>query len=361
MNNQIKIITEDSIMQKGKTITAGSKILKGFKSPFDATVIEKLIKTGINIEKTVPIDEFGIDNLFSDSEEPLAAIKEATADKSACVLCNDIFGKIKRQAAGNSLFYLQPTYGTVSRYGLIPTASSMDQIGIACTDFLNGFETLKIIAGKDERDGAMLPDKHYRYEDHPAEIKITFPENVWDKNDEYIISSLSSNFEIKKTNLKYFEIYPQVLYILSSAEICNNTNRYDGVKFGYRNENSKNLNDLYLNTRSEGFTLNTKLAVIMGANVLIKDNYEPYYEKAMKIRRLIKEAVNFDGYDVIALPAKNDKPKYEQSALYALTALAGLPSLTIPFGGSGIQFITAPKCENKLKKIAATLHTSLHA
>jgi aspartyl-tRNA(Asn)/glutamyl-tRNA(Gln) amidotransferase subunit A len=350
--NNIKIFVEDSIMQKDKPVTAGSKILGDFKSPFDATVVERLNVAGLKIEKTLAMDEFGIDSLFTDDDGILPAVSEAAADEKVCVLCNDTFGKVRRQAALNGVSYIRPTYGTVSRYGLIPQASSMDQIGIACTDPRKGFEILEIIAGKDEKDGAMWLDgsfDEFSRGGGPADkIKVAIPDNAWNKNDASVTFGLEHAFDLCHINLDYFEVYHQLLYILSSAEICNNTNRYDGIKFGHRSENSRNLKELYFNTRSEGFTMNTKLAIIMGAGVLSKDNYARFYEKAMKIRRLIKESLTFDGYDIIALPIKNDKSKYEQSALFALTALAGLPSLTIPCGNSGVQFIANARREDVL-------------
>lgn len=371
MNSQIKVFIEDSIMQKNEPATAGSKVLAGFQSPFDAAVVEKLDGAGVKIEKRLMMDEFGIDDLFSDDDVTLAAIREAAADKDVCVLCSDIFGKVRRQAALHGLSYIRPTYGTVSRYGLIPAAASMDQIGIVCSDAGKGFEILAAIAGIDERDGAMAGCFHVSHNKSmadrshvpdnkamPKTLKVAIPENVWGEADAGISGDLGKIFDLVPITLDYFDAYHQVLCILSMAEISNNTNRYDGIKFGYRSPDSKSLNELYLNTRSEGFTLNTKLAIIIGAYVLAHDNYLDYYEKAMKIRRLVKESVTFDAYDVIALPVQmKGKPKYEQSALYALTALAGLPSLTVPFGDAGIQFVAGTMGEDILAGIMTHMYS----
>jgi aspartyl-tRNA(Asn)/glutamyl-tRNA(Gln) amidotransferase subunit A len=155
-------------------------------------------------------------------------------------------------------------------------------------------------------------------------------------------------FEIKHTELKHFDLYKQVMYIVSCAEICNNTNRYDGIKFGYRTRNYTGVGDLYINTRSEALGLPAKLAIIMGALVLSQDYYVPYYEKAMKIRRLIKESIVFTGAELIALPVWGDQASCDQPGLYALTALTGLPSITIPFEGGGIQLIADQKREDIL-------------
>lgn len=342
---------EDSIMRKGKPATAGSQILEGFVSPFDAAVVEKLDKAGIPIIGTTAMDEFGI--IATDSELLVGAVKAVSSGSAAYVLCNDIFGKYRQQAPLNGLCYIHPTHGTVSRYGLIHAVSSMDQIGIMCNDPADGFQLLSVIAGNDKRDGAMFPEESYSYSPFngpDGKIRIAIPDNVWNGNEygEKIIPCLENKFETKHIELKYFEVYKQVLYILSCAELCNNISRYDGIKFGYRSPQYTDINDLYLNTRSEGFGRGTKLAAIMGAVVLSQDNYEPYYEKAMKIRRLIKDAVDFGDYDVIALPAQCNGTPYEQSSLYALTVLAGLPTLSVPLGNTGIQLVAGIKNENVL-------------
>lgn len=354
MGDQIKVFVEDSIMQKDEPVTAGSKILAGFRSPIQATVVKKLEEAGMQIEKRLAMDEFGIDDFFSEDDQILASVREAAADKDVCVLCNDIFGKVRRQAALNGISFIKPTYGTVSRYGLVAAAASMDQIGIACADPKKGFAVLAKIMGEDGSDGAMLGNRAAGKQEKCScdTIRVAVPDHVWGKDKVDVKRQLEKFFDLCDITLDYFDVYHQVLYILSSAEICNNLNRYDGVKFGYRSANCKNLQDLYFNTRSEGFTLNTKLAIIMGANVLSQENYAPYYEKAMKIRRLIKESIKFASYDVIALPVRmKGKSKYEQSALYALTALAGFPSITVPFGDSGIQFIADTQNEAIFKKI----------
>ena len=362
--NETTVYIEDNIMQKDTPITAGSKILSGFKSPFNATVVEKLNKAGIKVEKSVAMDEFGLDDYFSDDEKTLAAVNEVVADKNVCVLCNDVFGKIRRQAALNGLCYIKPTYGTVSRYGLIPTVASMDQIGVLCANVEKGFEVLEMIREVEDNHPSKegnelsngLGDRHCECNEAIQTIRIGLPTNVWNKANTNIIAKLSESFTTNDITLDNFNTYHQLLYILSSAEFSNDTNRYDGIKFGYRNPDSKNLNDLYFNTRSEGFTLNTKLNIIMGASVLSQENYQSQYEKAMKIRRLIKESLKFDTYDVIALPIElKNQSKYEQSALYALTSLTGLPSITIPYGDNGVQFIVNTGREDVLETIATQM------
>jgi Asp-tRNA(Asn)/Glu-tRNA(Gln) amidotransferase A subunit family amidase len=270
------IYIDDSIMRGGEPATAGSRILEGFKAPFDAEVITRL---GGELTGVI-LGEFGLEPPQDDLPTPL--------------LCNDIFGHIRKQAAKRGLCYIRPKYGTVSRYGLIPAACSMDQIGVLCESPDEGFALLARIAGHDPKDGAMLPQKSYVYS-KPESFK-----------------------GIRKAeNLPYSDVYAQVLHILAYAEISNNISRYDGIKFGKRAAGFKGLNDLYLKTRTEYFGGETKLALVMGAWALSSGQYAGIYEKAMKIRRLIKESLNFEGYDALEVEPGNP-----------LAVLAGLPSLT---------------------------------
>ncbi len=266
---------DDSILQAGKPASAGSKMLENFIAPFDAEVVSRLAESA----EPVKLGEFGL--------EPPGTLPDGT------LLCNDVFGHVRVQAAKQGLCYIRPTYSTVSRYGLIPTACSMDQIGIVCKTPSEGFSLLAKIAGHDEKDGAMFPEKSYSYV----------------KPDKKPVLSEEAP--------PYADLCEPVLRILAYAEISGNISRYDGVKFGYRTKDYKNLEELYTKTRTEALGIETKLAAVMGCLVLSQDHYTALYEKAMKIRRLIRESLRFDLYDVLVLPPESHLP-----------VLAGLPSLT---------------------------------
>ena len=264
-------------------------------------------------------------------------------------LCNDVFGMYRRQAADNGLCYIHPTYGTVSRYGLIPLASSMDQIGVLCKNMADGFSLLSVMAGHDPNDGAMFPEKNYHYQRAEKDMILCVPsamDNLTDERTRNAIRDFAKRFAVIDDSLEYFDVYQQTMTILSCAEISNNISRYDGVKFGYRSPNSSNLESLYTKTRTEAFGLETKLAAIMGAMVLSHEHYMAYYEKAMKIRRLIKQSLRFDKYDVIALPIGG----HGVTALPVTTLplLAGLPSVSFSYQGCGIQLTANVKNENAL-------------
>ena len=357
------IAVEESIMIKGMPATASSKMLENFVSPFDATIISKLKAAGISITHRTNGDELGIDNVMDSPETPdiiPEAIDMVINGTCRTVLCNDFSGKMRRMASLSGLYYIHPTYGTVSRFGLIASVSSMDQIGILCKDPEDGRYILSIIAGHDASDGTSYYEESYDYNYEPSEatakIKVGIPTNVLAWIDEPCRNAVLSfaqdnNFEICEFELKYFEALAPVQYILSCAEISNNTNRFDGIKYGYRTTNYSNLNDLYLNSRTEAFGLNAKLAAIMGSMVLSQNHYEPTYNKAMQVRRLLAESLDYSKYDLILLPASAtplyaDRNPYEESALYALPTLCGLPSIAVPVAdGLGVTLTASVKNE----------------
>ena len=383
---------EDTIMRKGWPAKAGSKILDAFVSPFDATVVARLLDHGIGIVGRARMNEFGLPPLVSreagdrcdvagatDAADAVDAVDAGAADAVDAVdaagaadavgavvadavgavaagaasfaLCNDIFGIYRRRAAEAGLCYLHPTYGTVSRYGLIPLACSMDQIGIVCKQPADGFHILSVVAGNDPKDGAMFPETKYAYAKTGKTIRVGVPAAVVNRADEGTRASIRrfvSEHASTDIELKFFDIHKQVMYILACAEASSNLMRYDGVKFGHRSAQYRDLNELYVNTRTEALGVEAKLASIMGFMVLSQGNYGMYYEKAMKLRRLIKESLRFDEYDVIALPATLGGGPYEDLSLYALAPLAGLPSVSFSFEGHGMQLVAGVKNENAL-------------
>jgi len=331
----MKVFLEDCIMQEGIEATAGSKMLRGFESPFNATVVERLLEKGHTIAGRVAMDEFGIVPVTG-SNIADEAIKVAT--DGACVLCNDALGKYRRIVAAGMTedsCYIHPTYGTVSRHGLIPTVSSMDQIGVLCKDVEEGFALLDHIAGHDPKDGAMFPDDTGFIANSSAPVPKTIRVGI---PGSFMGNMSFGRFRAIPMQLVHSDVYQQVMYILTCAEISNNISRYDGIKFGHRAEEFKGVNELYVKSRMEGFGLDTKMVAIMGAMVLSQDFYTPYYEKAMKIRRLIKESLLFDTYDIILL----------HPGMEPIAPLAGLPSVSFSSGGQGIQLIANVGQENLL-------------
>ena len=387
----MRAVIEASIMRKDSQCAAGSKIMEGFISPFDATVVSRLEEANIEIVGIAKMDEFGITGLFADKLEhcsgAVSAVEKGIAD---IALCNDFTGYVGQQAAERGLYYIHPTYGTVSRFGLIPAASSMDQIGIVCKQPDRGFKVLAQIAGSDPKDGAMYESmlksvdvdtsnkdgdvSQSLFNGKPLRMAIPGNINAIYKH-EADLASLFPNAETINFELAYFDAYKQIMQILCSAEISSNISRYDGISFGYRAQGFANLQELYTKSRTEALGKYAKLAAILGAMVLSKENYLRYYDKAMRIRRIVKESLDFSKYDSIVLPAtvngmhmgtkhgsntdivnaestitsKTQEAEASSATtdtlsawnlgLYALPRLCGLPAMTIPTNTGGITLV----------------------
>ena len=364
---------EDTIMHKGRPVAAGSKILGNFISPLDATVVTKLESAGITILGKTKMEEFNAAGLFADSRFSSGAVSAVAGGLAAFALCNDYTGAIRRRAAEHGLYYIHPTYGSVSRYGLVHAVSSMDQIGVVCKTPEEGYQILEIIAGYDPKDGAMLARSSEDFTlgiggasgGKDVRLRIGLPTNVFDaalsddqatgadgqrQKSATAIGLVGQNLEsvdFVQCELKYFEVCARVMQILCFAELSANITRYDGVKFGYRADGYGDLQELYKKTRTEAFGMDAKLAAIAGAMALSKENYTRYYDKAMRIRRLIKESLEFDKYDVLMIPATGIRPGVDL-ALGAIPQLCGLPALAMPFGSIGFTLIAAAGHESVL-------------
>ncbi|MCL2391159.1 MAG: amidase family protein [Oscillospiraceae bacterium] len=343
-------VLEDSIMKKGSPVTAGSRMLADFISPIDATAVTKLESAGVTILGKMRMDEFGVGGLFPSLEtSSCSGAAAAVADGvAAFALCNDYTGAVSLEAAALGLYYIQPTYGTVSRYGLVPAVASMDQIGIICKSLVEGFRALSIISGFDDKDGVMqaeqrLDNDNAQPMEHPEhKLRIALPKNVFSDNFDSISSHLLERLgdvEIVDIELKYSELYAPVMQILCCAEFSNNISRYDGIKFGYRTKEYTSLQELYTKSRTEAFGLEVKLAALMGALVLSQENYTRLYDKAMRIRRLMRDALQFDQCDIIAAPFP------------CLSRLCGLPAVTMPCGGNALTLMVAPGREDVLNTV----------
>ncbi len=334
----MKFMLQNSIMVAGEICSGSTEILSNFRSPISATAYEKCIAAGYEFAGFVNGLSLGIDSLFDCDDETDEAITAVLDGKCDCVLYNDVFGKISRQASKNGLYFISPAYGTVSRYGLMPAVSSADAIGVICKDIAVGTEVLTAISGHDAKDGTSLFAESYDYSS-VAPVKLAK------------CACLAADVAAETVEIKYLDVAAEVYYILASAEICNNTNRFDGVKYGKRAEDANGINEIYLKTRTAGFEKNLQLASIVGCMVLSKDYYETYYNKAMQLRRVIRDYYYslLDGVDAIALPTEKEGDKFAQSALYALAKLCGLAVVSLNVKGTPAQFIC------KTEKLGAVL------
>ena len=326
----MKFMMQSCIMVADKFCDGGSKILENFVSPLSATAYEKCVAAGMEFAGLVNPSEFGTDSLFaesSDSDEAISAVLEGKCD---VVLCNDVYGKIVRAAAMNGLVFVQGAYGTISRFGLMQTVSSMDRVGVLCKRAEDGVKVLSIISGKDVNDGSMFEDASYEYG---------------------FAAEKPTAIDFKDADMKYFDVLPAVFYTLATAELCNNTNRYDGVKFGYRADNINGINDLYLKSRTEGLGKDIQIASMVGCMVLAKENYEKWYYKAMQIRRMVRDYYTemLTKADVLVLPAAcSCGDKFKQVAFYALAPLCGFASVAAKIDGKPVQLVCKRGNENAM-------------
>ena len=313
----MKFMMQDNIMVKGLPCTAGSRMLEGFAAPFSATVYEKCVAAGLEFAGHVVGDELGIARLFdhSQKEETDPAVTAILERRCDAVLCNDIFGKLRRQGPQNGLTYVHPAYGTVSRYGLVATVSSMDQIGVLCRTVEDAAAVLNVISGHDPRDGTtLLPNAGPLQETTVAG------------------SEFCSNMH---PSLPF-----SVFYILAAAEICNNTTRFDGVKFGYHAE-AKGLEEVYVRSRSEGMGRDLQLASLVGCMVLSKTHYNGLYDKAMRVRCMLKDSYN-------ALLDENNMDALGALGFFAIPALCGLAAISMPGKNVGAQLVCRHGQENAM-------------
>ena len=334
-----KIAVDENIFIKDEICTAGSKMLYNFKSPYSATVVDKIKNAGMTISCKSKTGEFGSE---TKGETAAYMVKIGSADAALGI---DVDGGAYRTAIENDIVYIKPTYGTVSRFGVVANVSSVDQIGVYADNFDDGFTVLSLIAGHDKNDGTCYPTEKYNYSVDGIDVK-----------------SLKS-VKFDDIDFKYSDCLAQVYLIISSAEFSNNISRFDGIKYGYRTGNYRNLNELTASSRSESFTSETKLKSLMGTYVLSEKQFDKYYYKATQIRRLIKQELDkiFKQADFVMLPVytslvNSPQEYYNKLKFAALANLTGCPSITVPVSNQcGVQIIAKEFDENKLFAIGKSL------
>ena len=378
MNENGNIAIDDTILVKDVPATAGSRILEGFKPLFSAEAVTRLEDKGYALTGKTRVGEFGLDlagefSYGAETEDQIfgAAASLVKAGDVKAALGVDMNGSCRRAAALSGVEFLKPTYGTVSRYGIISCAASGEQVGVYAQDTDTIAEIMGVIAGHDDKDGTSLPEKAYEYHTDLdiAGKQIAVICSASDKTDEEIKGRVSAFAEkmkdcgvgVTEISGDFLEAANTAWQILMSAEVCNNVSRYDGVKFGYRSETYKNIDELYMNTRTEGFNFLTKANIFYGSDVLSKDRYQDCYDKSLRIRRVIMDRLNeiFEKYDAILMPVSNAASyqtydikdafgKVFEESIYTTPAnLTGMPSLV----GNGVQLIGKHFSESLLLSI----------
>ncbi len=372
------IAVDDTILVKDVVTTAGSKILDGFKPLFSAEAVTRLEEKGYIVSGKTNVGEFGLDlvgefSYYAPKEDKLegsAASLVASGDVVAA-LGVDMNGATRRAAALSGVDFLKPTYGTVSRYGVISCAASGEQVGVYAKSAEKVAEIMDVIAGHDDKDGTSLRNDSYDYSITDVKgKKVAINKYLLDKADDetkakvlaFADSLRANGVEVTEITCDMVEIANTAWQILMCAETCNNVSRYDGVKFGHRAKEYKNIDELYVNTRTEGFNFLTKAVILYGSDVLSKNRYKDCFDKSLRVRRVVAEGLQkaFEEFDAILTPACS-KAEYEaydikdafgkvfaESVFTAVPNLIGIPALVT----NGVQLMGNHFTESTLLSLA---------
>lgn len=371
----IPVGIKDNIVTKGLTTTAASKILENFNPIYDATVVEKLAEAGmINVGK-LNLDEFAMGsssetsafkqtkNAWDQTKVPGGSsggpAVAVAAGEIPVALGSDTGGSVRQPATFNGVVGTKPTYGRVSRYGLIAFSSSLDEIGPITRTVKDNALVLGAIAGHDSHDlttsSKEVPDFTAGIEDGVKGLRIAVPK-------EYFAAGVAAGVKdsikhalaemeklgaiVDEVSLPYSKYGVPIYYVQACAEASSNLQRYDGIRYGFRAKDVKNLEDVYVRTRTEGFGPEVKRRIMLGTYVLAAGSYDKFFKKAAQVRTLVCRdfARVFEDHDVIMAPttstpafsfgAKVDDPvaMYMNDALTIPSNLAGLPGMSVPAG-----------------------------
>ena len=395
------ISIKDAISVKGERLTCGSKMLEEFVSPYDATVVRRLLDADAVLIGKTNMDEFAMgssteNSAFGRVKHPLdnsrvpggssgGSAVAVKAGMSTASLGSDTGGSIRQPAALTGVVGVKPTYGRVSRYGLVAFASSFDQIGPFAVTVKDAARVLTVIAGHDELDSTSatvpVPDFTSSLTGDVAKLRIGIPKEYFGKeiNEEVRraiekkLDSLRSNGAIvEEVSLPHSNLTVAAYYTLATAEASSNLARYDGARYGYRSKRSGDLTDMYTQSRSEGFGAEVKRRIMLGTYVLSAGYYDAYYRKGQKIRRLIKEDFDkvFQRVDCLITPTspttafrageKMDDPlqMYLSDVFTTSANLAGIPGMSVPCGQDssglpiGLQVLGKPFDESTMLRVA---------
>ncbi len=399
----IRLAVKDNIAVREMPLTCASHILEDFIAPYEATAVERLRAEGVRIVGKTNMDEFAMGSssefsIFGAVHNPVAircvcgaasggSAPAVAADMAESALGSDTGGSVRQPAAFCGVMGMKPTYGRVSRYGLVAFASSLDQIGIFSRDIRTNARVLEIIAGQDSRDATSQPGSIPEYANHldadPDRQIIGIPAEYYAQGlDPDIAVRLQelrarlqeSGFRTREVSLPQTPHAVAMYYIIASAEASSNLARYDGVRYGSRSRSAE-LEEMYVETRGEGFGPEVKRRIMLGTYVLSAGYYDAYYGRAQKVRRLLSDdfARVFQEVDLLLTPttpttafplgSKLDDPlaMYLNDIYTTSVNLAGLPALSIPVGVDrlglpiGCQLIAAPFREETIYQVGTII------
>ena len=400
----VPVAIKDNMCTEGLLTTCSSKILENFKPTFTAEAVKNLEKAGAVIIGKTNMDEFAMGSTtetsyYGETKNPWnlehvpggssgGSCAAVAAEECAYALGSDTGGSIRQPSSFCGVVGIKPTYGTVSRYGLIAYGSSLDQIGPVAKDVTDCATILETIASYDPKDSTSIKRESYDFTSALVEdvkgLKIGIPNDYFGDGldaevKEQILDAVKVLEEkgaiVERFDLSLVQYAIPAYYVIASAEASSNLSRFDGVKYGYRTEEYEGLHNMYKKTRSEGFGPEVKRRIMLGSFVLSSGYYDAYYLKALRTKALIKEAFDkaFAKYDVIIAPAApttapelgkslSDPIKMYLGDIYTIAVnLAGLPGISIPVGTDakglpiGMQIIGNCFEENTIIRAAYTL------
>ena len=393
----VPVAIKDNMCIAGVETTCSSKILENFKPTFTATAVQNLIDAGAVILGKTNMDEFAMGSTtetsyFGETKNPWntehvpggssgGSCAAVAAEEVPYALGSDTGGSIRQPSSYCGVTGIKPTYGTVSRYGLIAYGSSLDQIGPIAKDVRDCAAVLETIASYDKKDSTSIARESYNFTaaltGEVKGLRVGLPKDYFgDGLDPEVKAGIFEAAETLKSmgaiveefDLGLVEYAIPAYYVIACAEASSNLERFDGVKYGYRTESYEGLHNMYKKTRSEGFGAEVKRRIMLGSFVLSSGYYDAYYLKALRTKALIKQEFDkaFAKYDVILAPAApTTAPKLGESLsdpiqmylsdIYTVSInLAGLPGLTVPCGLDskglpiGVQFIGDTFKENNI-------------
>ena len=401
----VPIIIKDNILYKGHKASASSAFLKDHEAIYTATALSKLLDEGVIVIGRANMDEFAMgsscENSFYgrtlnayDDDRIAGGSSGGSAVAVALDLCafalgTDTGGSIRQPASYNGVVGMKSTYGAVSRYGAIAYASSLDQIGPITKDIDDNILALSIMMGSDRLhdatsiDAKPLDPKQIEKIDAKklrvaviSELEETIKNSGNSQKFQEILEKLEKNgVKVEKISIPHYKYSLPTYYILAPAEATSNLGRFDGVKYTTRSEGVKDIHDLYVKSRSEGFGSEVKRRIMLGNFVLSSGYFDAYYQKARKVQRLIKNEFNsaFEKTDIILLPTtfseaflsgeKNGDPvaMYSEDLFTISANLTGLPCLNLPYAKGehnlplGIEILSGNCCEDKIYAFAKLL------
>ena len=404
----IPIGIKDNMCTKGVKTTCSSRMLENFVAPYDATVIENLNNENIIDLGKLNMDEFAMGgsteySYFKKTRNPwnLNKVPGGSSGGSAAAVAagmvpwalgSDTGGSIRQPASFCGVVGLKPTYGLVSRYGLVAFASSLDQIGPITKDVYDSAMLLNLIAGHDEKDTTSIDREKVDYtkclKNDVKGLKIGVPKEFFGEGinkevkealEQAMETYKELGVEIEEFSLDIAEYSLATYYIIACAEASSNLGRFDGIRYGYRAKEYKNLRELYKKSRSEGFGAEVKRRIILGTYVLSSGYYDAYYKKAQQVRTLVMKQFEeaFEKYDVILTPtsptvafdigSKTNNPleMYLTDICTVSVNIAGLPGISIPCDVNsqgmpiGMQLIGNKFCEETILNAAYTFEQKI--